>query len=261
MRKGYTLVEALTSIFVLAIGLLALTAIILAGIINLQLTARRLAVQECSDKAASILTIIFSGPKGSILANKLANQQFLWVYQPPYQPPRPLLTPPLPQGFPIEKAENVDEYLPPGTLLGLVLDIQGPYQKSQIQGDARPFLTGSREWPPDPPRYTYAMCLRAVPGDQTRVDVSVVLFEDYDSTDPDLDPYAINASLTRGQYTLASIDPNTPKRGVILDGQNGYVYRLAFGEVGPGPARANTSTIIVLPRAVEVLELGIIAVR
>jgi hypothetical protein len=208
-------------------------------------TIRVISAQQSSDNAASLMKIV-----GPTLITSIPSNSFLWIYQPGKSPPVPA-------------GSNVP-YNPPDPRLSLSLDVQGPYERLQVPGDARPFYTGLRANPHDPERYTYALSVRPVPSsspDQTLVDVSVVVFEDYDSTDPNLDPYPTNASLTRGQYALSSTGGNTPTRGVILDGQNGYVYRLAAGEVGPGPARADTSTIIVLPRAVEVLELGIISVR
>jgi len=291
MRKGYTLVEALTSIFVLAIGLLALTAIILAGIINIQHTARTLAVQECFDNAASILRI----------SGTTANQPFSWVYEKgkaPYLPQDNDQRDPLPANT---------EFPPPRLVLSpelsLSLDVQGPYGRytgvytnpATGQSDRRPFFTGRRgplldpiNWrygPPDPPLYTFALSVRPLLRDNpdgSLVDVSVIVFEDYyeDPSDPEA-PIAYvleNAALDYQAIALRPLDPTrpitaprprrVPTRAIIVDGENGYVYRLVQGEVIP-PGRAlptsqnqnQNQKIIVLERAVEVLELGIIAVR
>jgi hypothetical protein len=303
MRKGYTLVEALTSIFVLAIGLLALTAIILAGIINIQHTARTLAVQECFDNAASILRI----------SGTTAKQPFSWVYEKgkaPYLPQDNVLRVPL--------LANT-EFRPLAPELSLSLDVQGPYGRYTGvytnpltgQSDRRPFFTGRRgplldliNWqygPPDPPLYTFALSVRpvvhSIPNpappppskpqpDTTLADVSVVIFEGYyeDPSDPEAPTAYVldNAALDYQAITLRPVDPTrpitappprrVPTRAIIVDGENGYVYRLVQGEVIP-PGRAlptsqnqnqnqnQNQKIIVLERAVEVLELGIIAVR
>jgi len=261
MRKGYTLVEALTSIFVLAIGLLALTVFIIGGIMDINRTIRVISAQQSSDNAASLMKIV-----GPSLITSIPSNSFLWIYQPGKSPPVPA-------------GSNV-RYNPPDPRLSLSLDVQGPYERLQVPGDARPFYTGLRANPHDPEIYTYAISVR--PLDGTLVDVSVVIFEGYydDPSDPEA-PIAYvldNAALDYQAIALRPLDPTrpitaprlrrVPTRAIIVDGENGYVYRLVQGEVIP-PGRAlptsqnqnQNQKIIVLERAVEVLELGIISVR
>jgi hypothetical protein len=265
MRKGYTLVEALTSIFVLAIGTLALTALIFGGVMTIRRTNRELATQQSFQNASSLVRMIVP----SQLSN-LKPGTFLWIYHPQKSPD-------LPVGNRTPVANSL--LYPP---LGLSLDIQGPYEVARTQ---RPYRTGQRVNPHDPERYTYAISVRpvvhSIPNpapppasmpqlDGTLVDVSVVIFEGYyeDPSDPKAPrPYVLNnASLAKQGITLVAanpsqpINPQPPTRAIIVDGDNGYVYHLLSGTI-KAPARANSRTIIVLPRAVEVLELGIIAVR
>ncbi|GBD36216.1 hypothetical protein HRbin36_01337 [bacterium HR36] len=258
-RRGFTLVEALTSIFVLAIGLLALTVFIIAGVMQVNRTIRSAAAQQSLENFASLSRVL--GPN----LPQPALNSFAWVYQ-------PAKSPPIPPAVPFNGTNT--PYSPADAKLGLTLDIQGPYQQISTyanpttgQVDLRPFLTGHRLNPTDPERYTAALAVRPVPTanpDQTLVDVSVVVFEDFDGS---ASPYVLNnASLRASQFTLTAtnpaqpIFPSPPPRAILLDGDNGYVYRWASGELVPA-ARANSSTVIVLPQAVEALELGIISRR
>ncbi|MCS7015390.1 MAG: hypothetical protein RMJ19_07580 [Gemmatales bacterium] len=260
-RRAYTLVEALTAVFVLAIGLLALTSMIVGGVLEIRRGLRNESAQQAFENVVSLAKII-----GPSVPQPMPNQ-FVWVYQ-------PLKSPDLPN-LPGISATRLP-YVPPDQRLGLTLDVQGRYQiigayinPNTGQADQRPFLNGLRNTPPDPERYTCAVSVRPVPPnnpDQTLVDISVVIFEDYDPSDPSPQsrPYRLNnASLRLGQPSLAAngpITPGPPARAIILDGQNGYVYRLTEGDVIPTP-RANSDVVIVLPKAVEALEAGIISRR
>ncbi|MCS7168628.1 MAG: prepilin-type N-terminal cleavage/methylation domain-containing protein [Gemmatales bacterium] len=270
MRRGYTLVEALIAIFVLSIGLLGLTSMIVGGVLEIQRNVRLHSVGELFENTVSLARIL--GPR---VPQPMPNQ-FVWVY-------RPQASPDLPNVAAIRavRVPYVPANLGLDSRLDLTLDIQGPYQRLNTytnpntgQTDPRPFYTGLRATPPDPVRYSCAVIVRPVPSistlagnnpDQSLVDVSVVVFEDYyeDPGDPNAPrPYTLNnVGLVLGNPALL-VAPGTtvPSRAVILDGENGYAYRLVAGEVIPVP-RANTNVIVVLPRAVEVLEAGIISRR
>lgn len=267
-RRGYTLVEALMATFVMGIGLLAITAFIVAGVMETNRTVRTDAVQQCSANAVALGRIIVQTAVSSMTNPSMPNQ-FLWVYQPNKTPALPGIPYNVPLGWP-----------------GLALDIEGPYEKINSyttptgQVYNRPFFTGRRMTPVDPERYTWAYAIRPVRAagsgsvDQGLADVSIVVFKEYDPNDPRSNPYVLNgAQLTAGNPTLVlgpGVSPSqVPTKAILVDGENGYVYELTNFTVQPaaraysgiGSPRADSKTVIVVPRAIEVVEVGIISWR
>lgn len=259
-RRGYTLVEVLMATFVMGIGLLAISAFFVAGVMRTNSTLRMDAAQQCFANAVALGRIIVQTAVRSLPSQSMPNQ-FLWVYQSNKTPALPGISYNIPVGG-----------------LGLALDIEGPYEIINLYN--QPFFTGRRMTPVDPERYTWAYAVRPVRAassgsvDQGLVDVSVVVFKEYDPNDPASNPYVLsNVQLKAGNPTLVlgqGVSPSqVPTKAILVDGDNGYVYKLTNFTVQPaaraysgiGSPRADSNTVIVVPRAIEVVEVGIISWR
>lgn len=254
-RRAYTLAEALMAILILAFGILGLLAFIIVGVRETVKSIRTCGVSVGAENALALLRLYAPtlAPNFPPPANG-----YVWLYQLGRSPPVGASFPP-----------NIP-YTRPDPLLQMALDIEGPYESVQINPEPRPVLTGRRVSSPDPVRYTWALAIRLVPSaspDKSLVDVSVVVFEDFDSTDPNMNPYVLTTT-SGANVTISMANPfvlqasgpirTQPLQGVILDAQNGYAYRVSpSGEIVP-PARANSNLVYHLPKAVDVIELGIL---
>lgn len=241
-RKGYTLVEVLMALFLLAFGLLAMLVLITAGIFQTMRQGQDLSVEYTSENAHSLVRLV--------LNSQPPTAPFQWYYQAGVSPnipsagiPNPLRTP----------------------KLFFTLDIEGPYQVANrdIAGTPypSPVHTGYRVPSPDPARYSYAIAVRKI--DDTLVEATVVTFAEWDSSRPAY--RVVGWTLGQGQDSLPGPlppDPNgnlPPARAVaLLDATNGFAYRVTpSGEIVP-PVRANTNQVYVLQQVVGIFDLGII---
>jgi prepilin-type N-terminal cleavage/methylation domain-containing protein len=73
-RKGYTLVEVLMALFLLAFGLLAMLVLITAGIFQTMRQGQDLSVEYTSENAHSLVRLV--------LNSQPPTASFQWYYQP-----------------------------------------------------------------------------------------------------------------------------------------------------------------------------------
>ncbi len=243
-RKGYTLVEVLMALFLLAFGLLAMLVLMTAGIFQTMRQGQDLSVEYTSENAHSLVRLV--------LNSQPPTASFQWYYQPGASPNLGNIS--------VDKPNPLSD-----NRLFFSLDTEGPYQVANrgIAGTPypSPVHTGYRVPSPDPARYSYAIAVRKI--DDTLVEATVVTFAEWDSSRPAY--LAVGWTLVQGQDSLPAPlppDPNgnlPPARAVgLLDATNGFAYRVTpSGEIVP-PVRANTNQVYVLQQVVGVFDLGII---
>jgi|GEM_PF-1543917 len=241
LRKGYTLVEVLMALFLLAFGLLAMLVLLTVGIFHTQRHGQELSVEQSSENAYSLVRLV--------LNLQPATSPFQWYYQPGVSPNLGISS--------VDKPNPLTD-----SHLFFALDVEGPYQVANrnLAGIAypSPVHTGYRVPAADPARYSYAIAVRKI--DDTLVEATVVTFADWDNTRL---PYLVGWSLVQGQDSLPGpISPDSNRnllRAVgLLDAANGFAYRVTpSGEIVP-PVRANTNQVYVLQQVVGVFDLGII---
>jgi prepilin-type N-terminal cleavage/methylation domain-containing protein len=260
MRRGFTLTEALMAILILGVGLLSLMALYPLAVLHINEALRNNRVAQAVQNARALLEIYRSTsnlpvPSGSPV----------WWF--PQNAMNQRLAPDLsadPVPVPITSIQKA-----PNPILNYALydfqnayaNLEGPYLFAPSAYGKVP--TGYRFPQPDPTLYTWAYLIRPVPlppdnPDKLLADVSVVVFEDYNENDMNHKPEQLpGATLTKD----STVGTNLSTSGWVLDANNGYMYRVVSPNNLELPARKDSDSVYLMRRVVEVVELGVIAVR